>query len=480
MSRIILMKILLINSPSLNTYANVKLSRGKSPNITLACLAAYVREYGYDVKIINADDGFEKLYQVARKGFDVVGISAFTSNYKECSEIIRNIKNNNPNVITIMGGVHISALPAETLAENDNLDFGVIGEGEITFKCFLDCLMLKNKDTAMFHEIDGLCFKDKNKVFVNKRRELIKNLDELPLPAYDLLDISSYELKPHQVWSYKKINLKPFMLLFTSRGCNHRCSFCSSHIIWGSRPRYKSPTKVLQEIDLLVNNFKVKALYIDDDSFVSNRENAMAILDGMIKRNYNLNFLCNARADQLDEELIIKLKKAKCHLIRIGVESCNEEILKAMKKGSSIYQVEKTFALCRKIGIAASASLIIGHPPENWKTFRETIFKIKKINPLACEFFIAVPDLGTDLYKLAMKNSYILARPWEEWKHLPVNPVLSTPDLKPEELIAMQKIAFKEFYFRPTKIVEILKQINSLEKLSYCIKGLLSFASVIK
>ncbi len=473
------MKVALINPPSPGAYSNARLAKGRSPSIALACLAAYAREYGHDVRIVDMDKDRRQLYQALREGFDVAGITSLTPNYKECGAIIKYIKKERRSSTLVMGGVHISALPRETLAENEELDFGVVGEGEVTFKYLLDWLALERKDTSALYRIGGLCFRDNGKIVVNKRRELIEDLDQLPFPAYDLLDVGSYELKPHHLWSCNRINIKPVMSLFTSRGCSHRCGFCASHVIWENKPRYRSPGKVLKEIDTLVNSFGVRVLYIYDDSFVSNRKNAMVILDGLIQRDYDLNFLCNARADQLDEELILKLKEAKCHLIRIGVESCSEQVLKAMGKGSSPSLAARTFALCREIGIAASASLVIGYPPETWETFRETLDKIKKINPVACEFFIAVPFVGTDLYAMAREKGYLLSQPWQEWKQVPEKPVLRTPSLSPRELIEMQKIAFREFYFRIPKIMELLKQVNSGGKLRYYLKGLLSVVSLI-
>lgn len=454
------MNVLLIDAPYREVYSKVSTALGCSPPIGVAYTAAYLRAHNVNVKILDTNAlqiGVNEIDKYLKEKFDVIGISSMTPSLINAARILEKAKEANPSVKTVLGGFHVSAVPAETLQEYPSIDFGVIGEGEQTFLGLVQAIE-KGKD---FSEVDGIVFRKKNETKITKRRALIQNLDELPFPAYDLLPMEKYRLTAHHTNFDKKIKLNPFSLLMTSRGCPFNCTYCASKVIWGRRVRYRSAEKTLEEIDLLVKKYGIKCLDICDDNFTLNKPRLHQILDGLIERDYDLHFNCLSRVDIVDRGSLEKLKKAGCYLIRFGIESGSQEILNAMKKEATVTQTKATFKLMHEVGIPAAASTIIGHPGETRETFNKTLKLVKEIDPVAAHFFIAVPIVGTELFEIAKKNKLIVNPDWRNWVLMPETPVLRTEELSPEDLVKLRSEAYKRFYLRPKFLLKTLLRIRT-------------------
>ena len=477
------MRICFVNTPYGDVYKLAKAAVGRTPPTTQAYLAAYMRDRGYEVCILDAHNEGIKVDEISDHfsgDIDVVAVSSLTPSYRNSLKVLGAVKRIKPSCITVMGGQHITALPEQVMLEAKDLDFGILGEGEETFAELLDVLTSDNVGPEQLNKVNGIVFRDGQRPVVTSKRDFISDLDRLPLPAYDLLDIDAYELKPHHTWANTRISLKPYMNIFTSRGCPYSCTFCASNLIWGRGTRFKSPDYVLNEIDTLVNVFGIRSIFICDDTFLTKKDRVVEILKRIIEKKYDLNFCCMGRVDEVDEEVLVLLKQANCHLIRFGVESCSQPILDAMKKGYSIKQVKRAFKLCKETGIAASASIIIGYPGETRSTFSETLKNIIEIDPVGCEFFIALPIVGTEFYKLAHEKKYIIERDWEEWTLLPEEPLIGTEHLKPSDLIDLRREAYLTFYLRPSKILQILRQIKDVNDIKYYLKGLFAMVGLVR
>jgi len=472
------MKVLFVGPPHQYLYSRISKSFGKTPPINLASLAAFLLDRGFEVEIFDpAVKGvtLEELSGYLPKEFDVVGVSSLTPTIKESAEILKIAKNINPQCIAIMGGPHISALPERTMSEFPIIDYGILGEGEITLYELLKTLMQHEN----ISKIKGLVYRDSGTIKFNGIRERIKNLDSLPFPAYHLLPIDKYELKLHHFWSQENIEFSPYVNLFTLRGCAYNCNFCGIETVWGNSIYFKSAEYVLKEIDLLVRNYNVKCIEISDSCILVNKPRLHKILDGLIDRDYNLNFTCMLRADYIDETTLNKLKKAKFRLLRFGVESGCQFILDAMNKGYTISQIKETFRLTHRVGIAATACIIIGYPGETYETFEETLNLLDEIKPTAVDFYIAVPLVGTKLYELALRNGYISNGDWFNWTFLPQKPVLNTPYLNSCDLNVLLKKAYIRFYFRPRFILKCIIDARSPKKIKFYSKGLIALISIL-
>lgn len=465
-----ILKVLLVNPPYKEVYAKVELDEVVPP-LGLAYLASYLRENAIEVDIYDANalgTNIDKLKEKLPKDFDIIGVPSFTPSISKSAKALQIGKEINPDCVTLMGGPHITGLPEGTMDSYPVIDVGVLGEGEVTTLELVRALEAKSD----LRKINGIIFREKNELVETPRRDFIEDLDVLPFPAYDLLPMDRYQLPLHHVGFGRNIDIKPFFLMFTSRGCPFRCTYCASKVMWGRKVRYRSAENIIKEIDYLVEHHGIRVLDFADDIFTLNKKRLSTILDMLIERDYNLHFNCLSRVNTISKEEALKLKKAKCYLIRFGVESGSQKILDMMKKDITISQIKNAFRLTREAGISSSASFILGHPGETQETAKETIDLAKEINPAMAHFFIAIPLVGTELYSMARENNFIVNENWEFWKQMPETPVIRTEELAPEDLVDIRKKAYREFYIRPSYILTSISRIRNVGQIKLYLKGL--------
>jgi len=478
------MKILLIKPPEKEVYTKVPTIAGVAQPMGLACIAAYIRENGFtNVKILDCEAeqiGIDEIGKYIPVDVDVVGLGSVTPTLKNTGIIMRVVKGINPKCVTVLGGDHISALPEETMKEFSQLDFGIVGEGEITFLELLQTLQ-KNKNLS---KVYGLVYRGKkNEIRLNPPRPLMPNLDVLPIPAYDLLKMDKYMPPAHHASFHGKgIKLSPFTIFFSLRGCPYNCRYCASKVMWEKRVRYRSVEKTFEEIDYLIENYGIKCLEFNDENFIINKPRMRKLLEGLKERKekYGMYWNCLTRVDSVDEQTLRDMKEAGCYFIRFGVESGNQKILDAMDKGITVAQIRNAFELVNKVGIASSASFIIGYPGETKETFAETFKLVKEIKPTLAFFFVAIPIVGTHLYYEAKEKNLILNLDWNGWVQMAETPIMRTETLSPDDLLEMRRKAYKEFYFRPSYIFKMVSGIRTKEQLKFYVNGVLGALNLIK
>jgi radical SAM superfamily enzyme YgiQ (UPF0313 family) len=478
------MKILLIKPPEKEVYTKVPMVAGIAQPMGLACLAAYARENNFkDLSILDCEAmqiGVNEIKNHIPKDVNVVGLTSVTPTIKNAASIIKAAKETNPNCFTVLGGDHVTALPEETLKTFPEIDFGIFGEGEITF---LELLKELKKEKKNFSKIKGLVYRNKDEIKKNESRPLIPDINILPIPAYDLLPMEKYSPPAHHaIFTEKGVKLNPFTIFFSLRGCPYRCKYCASKVMWERRVRYRSVEKTMEEIDYLIDKYGIKCLEFNDENFIINKPRMEQLLVELKKRKEEkgVYWNCLTRVDSADEETLKKMKDAGCYFIRYGVESGDPEILKGMNKDITVEQIKNAFALTNKIGIACSASFIIGYPGETKETFRRTLDLAKELNPTLAFFFIAIPIVGTELYKEAKEKNLILNPDWNGWVQMAETTIMKTEQLNPEELIKMRNKAYKEFYLRPKYTWKMLKSIHTKEQFMFYVKGFLGVLNIIK
>ncbi|MFH1638065.1 MAG: radical SAM protein [Candidatus Woesearchaeota archaeon] len=478
------MKILLIKPPEKEVYTKVPTIAGIAQPMGLACIAAYVREHGFkDITILDCEAlqvGLDEINNYIPQDVDVVGIGSVTPTLKNAAAIAKIAKEVNPKCSTVLGGDHVTALPEETLESFPHFDFGVFGEGEVTF---LELLQELRAEHPSFSKIHGLVYRKGSLVVKNPPRSLVKDINEFPIPAYDLLPMGKY-LPPahHAIFKERGIKLSPFTIFFSLRGCPYRCKYCASKVMWERKVRYRSAEKTFEEIDYLLKNYKIKCLEFNDENFIINKPRMKEILKGLKKRKekYGMYWNCLTRVDSVDPETLKDMREAGCYFIRYGVESGDPGILKAMAKDITVEQVRKAFKMTNDAGIACSASFIIGYPGETKETFRRTLDLAKEINPTLAFFFVAIPIVGTDLYKEAKDKNLIENPDWNGWVQMAESPIMRTEKLAPEELIKMRDRAYKEFYLRPSYIWKMLRSIRTKEQFMFYLRGFLGVLNIVK
>jgi anaerobic magnesium-protoporphyrin IX monomethyl ester cyclase len=385
------MKILLVEPISINKgWPNY------CPPIGLCYLkGALKRNNINEVKVVDLTDStFDEYTNTLKKEKpDILGIACFTETRNNVFRMLRIAKQNNPKILTVLGGVHPTIMYEQILLNNKDVDIICLGESEITFT-----ELIKNVDYKQdWSDIKGIAYLRDNKVINNEQRQLIQNLDEIPFPDYEDLNLKNY--KGDFSWE-KGI---PRASILTSRGCPFSCIFCSSKEVFNTW-RYRSATNVLQEIEWYVER-GFNCFSFVDDLFSFKRERIKTICKEIIDRRLNIKWFAQTRADCLDEEILALMKKSGCQLIQIGVESGSAKILKNLNKRESLDTLKKAFLLCKKANMKTQMMLMVGSPGETKETIEETKSFIKEVK--ADRVLVANLRIfpGTNLMQLAVEKS---------------------------------------------------------------------------
>ncbi|MBD3207963.1 MAG: radical SAM protein [Candidatus Nealsonbacteria bacterium] len=388
------MRILIVNPPP--PKESVIKGGRKRPPLSLAWIASILREEGNFVEIFDMNALRLRELEIDKK-FDWLIITSAPLDrwetpyldYSEAIKIVKKAKNNG--IRTILIGPHGTVTPEQLLKDSPEIDFIVRGEPERTVEEIVSG-EIKSK-------IKGISYFQNGKFFHNENGELIE-LDELPLPAYDLLPMEKYN---YNVKDFPK----PFTIMETSRGCPYRCIFCFK-AMHGKGYRVRSPEKVIEEIKYLVREFGIKSIYFQDLEFTLNRERVMDICKSIIKNNIKISWACASRVNDVDLELLKTMKKAGCKNISFGVESLSPIILEKIKKGTSLKEIARAYNLCQEAGINFNGFYTVGHPGESAKTVEESFknaFKYKINYPKKSA--LVVPYPGTQLFKMAKEKGLI-------------------------------------------------------------------------
>jgi len=410
------------------------------PPLGLGYLASALEKNGHEVRVIDSLAMGYDLADVKRtvQKFDpeLVGITATTPAIYDAYSIARVVKEVNPDCRTVLGGPHVTFMARETLEECPQVDVVVKGEGEQTIAELASGKKLR--------AIKGIAFRKKGKIKESEKRGFVKNLDEIPFPAYHSLPMKKYEMR----------GIK-FAAMVTSRGCPFQCVFCSSSKLCGKIWRGRSPENVLEEIKLLREKFRVREIEFLDDTFTLNKERTKALCALIRKEKVDISWSCSSRVDTINEELARELKEAGCHSIYLGVESGSQRSLNFLKKGINLNQAKKAVTVLKKLKLNTVSTFIIGIPGETVKAIEKTIKFAKKLTPTLAQFTILTPYPGTEIYEFARKNDLLLTKDWS--KYTTLDPVMKLPRLTAQRLKGLLRNAYISFYCRPTQILRIFK-----------------------
>ncbi|RLF16500.1 MAG: B12-binding domain-containing radical SAM protein [Thermoprotei archaeon] len=432
------MRVMLVQPNSASAVKSVLGATGVP--LGLAYLAATLRDE-HDVRVVDAltlDYTLDDLRREFRKYEpDVVGVTATTPAIYDAYAVARLAKKLNPEVKTVVGGPHVTFTAEETLAECEAIDVVVRGEGELTLKELLSAwergLPLKG--------VGGITFRHKSKIRSNEPRPFMKNLDELPFPAYDLLPMKKYEISGHR-----------FGNVMTSRGCPFKCIFCASSTLFGKKWRARSPENVIDELRLLRDEYGIREIEFLDDTFTLSKKRAERICDLMIRERLEISWSCSSHVNTVSKKLAEKLKKAGCHSVYVGVESGSQRILDIIGKNTTLEKAERAVKTLKEAGLNVLASFIIGVPGETVSTIKSTIRLAKKLKPTYAQFTLCTPFPGTKLFELALKRGLLLTRNWARYTTL--EPVMSIPGMTAEQLKKWLRKAYLSFYLRPRFLLE--------------------------
>jgi radical SAM superfamily enzyme YgiQ (UPF0313 family) len=401
-------------------------------------LAAVLEKNQYEVDVIDCQvhrPTSEQLEaEFVKSQPDVVGVTSSTLTYNPALEIVKTAKKVFPNCLTVLGGPHVTVLPEQTLHEAPEADIIVRGEGEQTL---LELANLASRgDLKSLQEVNGITFRKNGQIVHTKDRDFIQNLDELPHPAYDHFPLSKY-----------KISGKMYLPIITSRGCPFQCTFCLASKMCGRQFRTRSPKKVVDELEWLRDAHGADVFAFYDDTFTFDMKRAYDICEEMKKRGFNLPWDCRTRVDRITPEILAKMRDANCLLIHFGVESGNQKMLDAMKKGTTIEQNARGIKMAKDAGISVAISVVVGYPGETADMLKETFDFIRKTGPDYVYVCQAIPYPGTEMYDRLKELGWGISANWDRFDEQ--SQVFKNPILSPQKIEEMRGDFYNRF-FSPT------------------------------
>jgi len=364
------------------------------PPLGIAFLASSLRENSYPVSVVDTTfQPEEMIYDcIERHNSALVGFSVLQSNHLQSLAIAKNIRARFPNLPIIFGGPFPTMLPEEIM-KHDEADFVLRGEGENAIIEIMEYVQGERARTG----IEGLCYKEKGGNVIVPPRTPTVDLDFIPPAAYDLLCMDSYLKVPMEMPI-----AGPGTTLSVTRGCYGNCIYCQpiSRKLFGRGVRRCSPERVMDDIQHLVNQYKVRSILFCDDEPLWKGEKWGYEVSGLLqKSNLRLNLTMNSRVDTVNEPLLRALKQAGLKYLIFGVESGSNTILKNLRKGYTSDKIAPAFHLCRKLGIVSRANIMIGSPGESWETINETVKMLSVARPDVVSISVTTAIPGTDLYE---------------------------------------------------------------------------------
>ncbi|MBN1385159.1 MAG: radical SAM protein [Elusimicrobia bacterium] len=447
-------KALLINPPSGLYIREDRCQlpvKGLSPTVVrppmdLAYIASGLKEAGIECKIKDYPAERENWQRFRRdiEKFrpDMLVISVTTPTLKVDMKACDIAKRINPQILVAAKGAHFIVNSAKILEEFSELDIVVRREPERVIPEIAAEKNLKN--------ILGITYRDNDKIITNPDRPYTQDLNVIPFPDRDLLRNELY-IRPDTGEMQATIQ--------TSAGCPVGCIFCLAQPVSGNKIRSRDPKNIVDEIEECVNKYKIRNFFFRADTFTWNKNWVIRICEEILKRKLNIEWVANSRADTLDEELLLYMKRSGCWLVSLGIESGNQDILDKINKGITLEQCRKAVRLCKSSKIKTFLFFIIGFPWDDDKTIEQTINFAKELNGDYYEVHTAVPFPGTELYEIAKENNLLMDSDIIRHDHFKAG--MNTFSLSYKEINKFRKHFLLKIYLRPEYIIKTLLQSKS-------------------
>ncbi len=381
------------------------ISETPSPPLGLAFLAAALERAGVEVRILDfvVFPYSKTMLKEAINDFspDVVGATSVTMSFNNAIEVLKDVKALDPDILTVMGGPHVTFCARDTLKAFSCVDIIALGEGEETI---VD-LAIEAGGRRDWSSIEGIVYRNGTEIRSTGARKLIADVDSLPIPARHLIPLGRYRA------------LGMPISITTSRGCPFKCIFCVGRKMVGSKVRYRSPEKVVDELEPL-SKLNFHQINIADDLFTAKGSHCIGVCDEIIKRGLEVKWTSFARVDTVSRKVLGKMKEAGCQAVSFGVESGNSEILKTIRKGITIEQVIAAVEMCNDVGITPHASFILGLPGETPDSLKETVDFGEKLKSMGVShgFHLLAPFPGTEVRERGEELGIkILTNDWSQY-----------------------------------------------------------------
>jgi anaerobic magnesium-protoporphyrin IX monomethyl ester cyclase len=430
-------------------------------------LAGAVRSAGFDAEIYDAMTKKVGYDEIAKKiedsRPDYIALSVITCTQPDSIKVAELAKEINPEIKTIMGGVHASFMYEEIFNSTNAVDYIVRGEGEVTIVELLKAL----SKGAVTEKVKGIAYRDNGRIIVTQSRPFLENFDALPM-AWDLLDWNDY--------TYYILPGSRLGAVCTSRGCGQECTFCSQQKFWHKTWRGRSPEDLIKEMEHLRKVWNVDVVLLTDDYPTPDRKRWERFLDLLIERDLGMKILMETRAEDIirDRDILDKYKRAGIIHIYVGTEATNQESLDYMKKALSIEESKEALALLRDVGIITETSMILGFPDETWDNIEQTLRLAIDYNPDFAHFLALAPWPYADIYD-ELKD-YIVVNDYRKYNL--IDPVIKPKNMTLEEIDQAIIECYRAFYMN--KYAQMLDERDEFKKMITSMKLMMSNSFIRK
>ena len=444
------LKVQLVSAPPLVRAQFAEFSEGMSPPMGVLYIASYLQNKMPEVEI-NVLDGLIQGYgrisaRINEFRPQILGVSFNTILAESAYALIDEVKRKHPGVLVVLGGPHATALAEEGLMRS-KADIVVIGEGEETF--YEICSVFRETGDltrSQLSAIKGIAYRADDEIVFSERRPYIENLDAIPFPNRRLVDLADY-----RGWYLSKQS--PEAIMIFSRGCPYRCTFCSNKV-WSLSPnlRLRSAKNIVDEIEMLKNEFGIREVFDNSDEFNNNLDHAKDICREMIRRKIGVTWKTQLRAYPLDRELVALMSESGCWYVQLGIESGNEATLRGIHKHITIEQIMQACRLLKEYKIKVLGFFMLFNvweeagalkfedvaASERTLQFAEQLVKQNLLEYIG--WAITMPHPGSELYDIALRHRLIkpaLAERWDGWLKQDVV-VMQLPGLSDQDIIKMK------------------------------------------
>ncbi|MCE9582018.1 MAG: B12-binding domain-containing radical SAM protein [Planctomycetes bacterium] len=434
--------------------------------LSLAYCAAVAREDGHEAHlndcIVEELDFVDVARRAAELKPDLVVMNAVTPSIDSDMTTVEAVKRGWPGAFVAVIGIHTSALPQDAFSRAPRLDAVIRGEPELTVRELLVALAAGKP----VDEIAGLAVMRGGELKTNADRVPVENLDDLPFPAYDLINTDLYRM-PYTDGR--------FLLVATGRGCPHPCVFCADHTYYGKKLRLRSAKNLVDELEYWGKKHGIREFLFWSEGFTLSPPRAKAVAKEIIARKLDIEWVCNSRVDDVDPELLGLFKQAGCTIIGFGVESGVQEMLDAMKKGTTVEQIRQAIDWAKAAKLQTAAHCMLGFPGETRQTIQRTVDFVRSLKLDFAQFYCAVPFPGCDLYDWAKEEGWIASDDYRKYEQN--QSAMDIPGFTSEQIEAERSRAYKRFYLRPSMIGNHLSRLTSLKDIKVFGKMVKQFVS---
>jgi anaerobic magnesium-protoporphyrin IX monomethyl ester cyclase len=409
-----------------------------APPIGLAQLAAALEDDGVPVEIVDCNGSFmtwEDLQRtIAERQPTLVGASAMTTFMPTAARVMQMAQAVDPEIVTVVGGPHVTFKTEETLRNHPEIDIIGRGEGERVIKELVACLG-EDGDLA---QVPGIAFRRDGQIVQTTMPDPV-DVDQLPLPAYHLLPMQAYYF----------IVFEKFCTVLASRGCPFNCRFCAERGFWGPGWRPRDPEIVGEELELLQSKYGRESIWFGDDCFNVDGEHMGLISEEILRRDLKLNWYYQGRADLLikHREYLPLMRRAGNLMVQIGIEADSDEELGHLRKNLTGEQVQEALALLREQGIVCQGMMILGTRQDDANSILRKVEYLKWLDVDFPVFTIYTPFPGTEAYEEAEEKGWLETDDYALYDM--AYPIISTEHLTRQQVIGLYNRSFAAFYTDP-------------------------------